>query len=176
MIVIKCTGSGTAKLTELKRYQGDLKRRLPADIKALQETLKEDGLLAPFVIWNDNGVNKLLDGHGRFEALVSMGLDDPEVLAQDYPVITVSAENDIEARKALLQITSRYGFINQRNMSLFTEGIENYRAPVIKRKTRKPYVKETSNEQFVIIRLKVPRDNAPSLIQTLRKVDNVEVL
>ncbi len=176
MIDIKCTGSGTLKLSELRRYQGELKKRMPADIKAMCASLKEDGLLAPFIVWKHDDKAMLLDGHGRFESLIQLALDEPELLNMDFPCVEVQAETDEDAKKALLQIASKYGTVNQRYMPVLTAKIPEYHAPIIKHVVPKEKTKHISTEEFMVIRLKVPRENATQLVELFKQVEGLVVL
>lgn len=176
MIEIKCTGSGSVKLSELKRYQGELKKRMPSDINAMTDSLKREGLLAPFIVWRKDDKAYLLDGHGRFECLIKLALDDPELLDMKFPCVEVQAETDDDAKKALLQIASRYGTVNQKYIPILTSKISEYRAPIIKHVVPKERTHHVSTSEHMILRLKVPRDNASQLIELLRQVEGVVVL
>ena len=113
MIKVMCQTPEVIRLQELTPFQGDLKRRTSKDIKSLASSILSEGLLMPFAVWKHDGVNSLLDGHGRYSALIELALEDNSISEQAFPVVYIEAETEEQAKKSLLQITSSYGKITR---------------------------------------------------------------
>ena len=181
MIKINCESSDTLKLTEMVPFQGKLKKRTDQDIKEQTESLINEGLMMPFAIWQHEGKNFLLDGHGRKEAITRLAVDDANVLNTDWPVIFVNAETEDEARKALLQITSSYGKITKQGYKQFCVSIPDYKAPAIQKYVAKPVtVRHVASEQNinkdVILKIKVSHDKIEQVKEILKSFDFIKVL
>jgi hypothetical protein len=181
MIRINCTTDATRKLTELVQFQGALKKRSDKDIDALAASIKEDGLVTPFIIWKSDDGEKLLDGHGRHSAVIKLAMTDPEVLTQDLPVVVVEAANENEAKKQLLLINSQYGKMTKMGVASFTAGtdidLSKYRVPALKVTSIPKMAKVLSPfSDSEIIRIRVSRDIAPKIREMLAQAQGVEVL
>lgn len=178
MIAVKCNTVDTITLGELKPFQGDLKKRTTKDVEQLKASLKSEGLLMPFVVWSNNGDNMLLDGHGRLMALTDLALEDKELATYKWPVIYVEADNEIDARKFLLQITSSYGHITKKGVVTFCASIPTYTAPSINRfvgqHQKRP--RKEKREQEQILKIRVPVDKIDQVKEILKQVDYIEVL
>lgn len=174
----------TLKVGEMSEFQGKLKHRSPKQIEALAESLLSEGLIMPFVIWRHDGKNLLLDGHGRYKAIQYLAeknvADGGEgILQQDFPVLYVDAQTEEEAKKALLQISSRYGNVTRKGAAAFCATIPQYRAPVLK-----PFApKEMSVKRYkakatdrTILRVSVPNDIAEEVKKMLMEVPSIRVL
>ena len=175
MINCKCSTPNSVLLTAMTPFQGDLKKRTPQDIAALAASLQADGLLMPFALWQTpDGQLFILDGHGRRLALVHLAMTYPEILTQEFPAILITEENEEEARKALLQITSTYGRVSRTGVIAFAAPISGYKAPVISRAT-KPIKAPEPKDDRVVVKLRVPREQVKELTAILAKVDGVEI-
>ena len=128
---MRCEAAESLRLRDMSPFQWDLKSRTRAQLDELKSSLSGEGLLAPFFIWRGEDGNWLLDGHARLEALSSMAADDPSILEQELPVVTVEAGSVDEAKKALLQITSQYGKVTRKGAERFCASIPEYRAPAV---------------------------------------------
>lgn len=173
-----CQTPEVIRLGELTLFQGDLKRRTSKDIALLANSIKDEGLLMPFAVWKHEGVNSLLDGHGRYQALFDLALQDNEIATQDFPVIYIEAETEAQAKKSLLQITSSYGKITKEGAIKFCSSIPNYKAPAINKFVHKKPVtnkmSEQKNEQ--IIRIAIPNDKAQAVLDLFKSVDYIRVI
>lgn len=186
MIKVNCKAADALKLTEMKPFQGKLKKRTPQDIDALKKSLMDEGMMMPFVIWRKPGDTEtgtdmyLLDGHGRKEALVQLAVDDPELLEFQWPVIYVDAEDEDAARKALLQITSQYGKITKIGYKAFTATIPDYKAPCVAKFIPKPVSDKPKAKakvpDTVILKIKVKRDKLDQVKEVFGQFDFIEVL
>lgn len=177
MVPINCESEKTAKLTELVPFQGKLKRRTDAELTSLARSLTQEGLMAPFFVWEHDGKKYLLDGHGRLEALTRISMLDPTVLEQEWPVVVVHAEDEAGARKALLQIVSSYGKLTKPGLKQFTATIPDYKlAPVVtKFQASKPRVRAQDNP-YVTLRIRVLKENEEQVRKILRSCPAIEVV
>lgn len=180
MINILCAVPDSLTLGEMNGFQDGLKKRTEKDIKALEASIKADGLIMPFAIWkNSEGLNMLLDGHGRLAALTEIALQDHEVAEQPLPVIYISAESEEQARKSLLQITSSYGRITREGAVQFCRTIPEYHAPSIDRFVHRKHATrktDVNNKNSELIRIRVPADKADAVRELFKQVDYIEVL
>lgn len=121
-IKIKCDGSDSLALDEIRPFQGDLKRRTELDIAAVARSIEQFGFSFPFFIWKSGKINWCLDGHGRLAALRQMAEDGWSVPA--LPVVYVQAASKAEAKQKLLRMNSQYGAMSVEGVLEFAEGIE----------------------------------------------------
>ena len=68
-IEIKCKAADSLPLEALEEFQGRLKKRTKSDIDKMIKSIEKYGFSAPFFVWNGDGHNRVLDGHGRIQAL-----------------------------------------------------------------------------------------------------------
>lgn len=179
MVKVLCAVPDTLTLGEMTEFQDDLKKRTERDIQALSASILADGLIMPFAIWrNEAGQNMLLDGHGRLAALTEIALQDREVADQQLPVIYIEADNEEQARKSLLQITSSYGKVTKDGAIKFCQKIPEYHAPSINRFVhRKPVQRKLEKRQdSTLIRIRVPSDKADAVLELFKQVEYIEVL
>ena len=178
MINVMCQTPDVIRLTELTPFQGDLKKRTSRDVRSLASSLSSEGLLMPFAVWQHDGVNSLLDGHGRLLALTELSKGDPSIMEQDFPVIYIDAETEEQAKKSLLQITSAYGKVTREGARSFCASIPEYHAPAINkfvyRKPRERKLPEQRNEQ--IIRISVASDKVAAVLELFRSCDYIKIL
>lgn len=179
MIDIKCPqAEHSLLLTEMEPFQGELKKRTEQDIAELKASLEREGLLMPFAVWQHEGKNYLLDGHGRRQALLSLIEKEPEVISTKFPVVMVSADTEDDARKALLQITSTYGKITKQGVKQFTVSIPDYVAPSIKKFVPKP-VKEVKVKPVstkTILKIRLDNDKVGQVKDILKQFTWLEIL
>jgi hypothetical protein len=159
----------------MQPFQGTLKKRTERDIDDLKDSILSDGLIMPFALWQHDDILHILDGHGRYAALIKAALDDPSILTQPFPAVIIDAEDEIAAQKALLQIISTYGKITKVGLTKFSAGIVNYKAPVLT-KLAKPVKYTQKTDDFEVIRIKVPKNISEKVREILKTVQGVEVL
>jgi hypothetical protein len=159
----------------MQPFQGDLKKRTDKDIEDLKQSILTDGLLMPFALWRHDGILHILDGHGRYAALIKLALQDVSILNQVFPAVIIDAIDEKQAQKALLQIVSTYGKITKTGLAKFASGITNYKAPILT-KLVSPVKYDKPEVMFEIIRLKVPKDISAQVREILKGVQGVEVL
>lgn len=180
MVTVRCESEDKLPLSALEPFQGKLKKRTDEDVERLASSIKDEGLLMPFAVWR--GKNYLLDGHGRRLALLRLANVDPEIDAQEFPVIYVDAETEDEARKALLQITSSYGKVSGWGVKEFTKSIPTYKAPVldkfVRRKAqRRPHgsINKAADEGWRDMRISVREDKANAVEKMFRECEYIRV-
>lgn len=182
MLKIRCKSEDHTTLSVLRQFQGTLKKRSGEDIEKLSASILSDGLLMPLAIWNHDEICSILDGHARYEALIRMSIDDPTILEQPIPIILINAEDENEAKRMLLQITSSYGTVNKKGLISFVASIPDYTvqsAPIVVKtlgigKIQAPqHVKEPDT---VVLRLEVHKEMVGKLTEVLKNVEGVRVL
>jgi hypothetical protein len=175
MIKVNCETEFHLLLSQLTPFQGDLKKRTEKDVRELAKSLQEVGLILPFVVWTSENSYKLLDGHGRYAALVKLGLEDASILLQEWPVLIVEASSEEDARKKLLQISSQYGKITPKGLANFTATIPGYKpysAAPVKAVTVKPQI----SDDRCIVKISINKSQVNQLTDLLRQVKGIEVL
>lgn len=106
-ISITCDTKDYLNFEELTEFQGNLKKRDDEDIDKIVKSIKQYGFAFPFYIWKHDGVNHVLDGHGRYNALKK--LDNLGFLIPPLPVVYVDCKDEKSARDLLLRLNSHYG-------------------------------------------------------------------
>ena len=119
-INIKCKTKDLLNLSEMQEFQGDLKTRSDEDYSALEKSIKTHGFSFPFFVWKDDGINKVLDGHGRLEVLKRLEKNGWEI--PNLPVIYINCSNENEAKTLLLKLNSCYGKMTKGSVLKFING------------------------------------------------------
>ena len=119
MIRVTCKGAASLPLDKLQAFQGELKRLNPKNAEKLEKSIREYGFTAPFFVWDGN----LLDGHQRMKVLQKRFRKE-EYPEAGFPVVYIYADNEKEAKKKLLQITSQYGEFDAQGLADFTDGLD----------------------------------------------------
>ncbi len=121
-IIIKARGHQTLPIDRLVEFQGNLKRLTQRNREKLMTSILEKGFIAPIFVWDDAGEYRLLDGHQRIKTLLWMrehGWDIPML-----PVDLIEADDEQDAKKKLLAITSQYGEFTTDGYAEFINDIE----------------------------------------------------
>lgn len=119
---ITCETKDKLELSELTDFQGELKHRTKEDVQKIITSIEKFGFATPFFVWSHDGINHVLDGHGRLLALRKMksaGEDIPPL-----PIVHVDCADEEHAKKLLLRITSQYGEMTSESVLEFMEGLE----------------------------------------------------
>ena len=104
---VKCKTNDTLPLSELTEFQGNLKERTDADYAKITKSIKKHGFAFPFFVWKHDGINHVLDGHGRIGALKRMVAQGEHL--PPLPVVYVNAKDENDAKELLLKLNSHYG-------------------------------------------------------------------
>ncbi len=121
-IKISCQAADTLPLDAIEEFQGNLKKRSKKDIDKIIRSIVEYGFSFPFFVWQGEGHNYCLDGHGRILALAEMrrrGTDLPM-----FPVSYIDAVDEVEAKQKLLRLNSQYGQMTLDSVMEFADGME----------------------------------------------------
>ena len=121
-ILIACHGADSLPLDAIEEFQGNLKKRTKSDIEKIITSILAFGFSFPFFVWNGDGHNHCLDGHGRIQALSELrrrGVDLPL-----FPVAYIDAKDEAEAKQKLLRLNSQYGKMTVDSVLEFTDGLE----------------------------------------------------
>ena len=121
-IQVKAKGHTFLPIDRLLEFQGNLKRLTQQNREKLMASILEKGFIAPIFVWDDAGEYRLLDGHQRIKTLLWMrqqGWDIPML-----PVDIIEADDEHDAKKKLLAITSQYGEFTVDGYAEFTYDIE----------------------------------------------------
>lgn len=107
----------TLDYRDMNELQGDLKTLEKENFTRLQNTLVDDGQLAPFYLWFDSKEGKywIVDGHQRKSIFMFN-----RITPYERPYILIPGENINEAKKALLEISSQYGTVTEEGFNKFT--------------------------------------------------------
>lgn len=121
-IIIKARGHITLPIDRLIEFQGNLKRLTQKNREKLMSSILERGFIAPIFVWDDAGEYRLLDGHQRIKTLLWMrehGWDIPML-----PVDIIEADDEQDAKRKLLAITSQYGEFTTDGYAEFVNDID----------------------------------------------------
>lgn len=114
ILKINCDCADTLKLEEMTEFQGGLKQRKDEDYDKIIKSIKKHGFSFPFYVWKHDGINHILDGHGRYGALKI--LDERGFLIPALPVVYVNCKDDEQARDLLLRLNSDYGKMSKESV------------------------------------------------------------
>lgn len=98
-VEIKCEGAAYKPINELIDLQGDLKHLPQEKARKLKASIIKHGFIAPFFVWDNDGVLRLIDGHQRLKVLKAMREEGWEI--PDLPVVYINAENEESAKEKL---------------------------------------------------------------------------
>jgi hypothetical protein len=116
-IRVTCKVSDFLPLDSIEEFQGGFKKRDRYDIENIKKSLLKYGVTFPFFIWECDGVNYCLDGHGRRLALTA--LREQGLTVPPLPVVYILAKDRKEAAQKLLYLNSRYGAITEESLAAF---------------------------------------------------------
>ncbi len=122
MIKIKCDVKDTLQLSQLTEFQGGLKQREDADFAKIEKSIRKHGFSFPFFVWKHDGINHVLDGHGRLGALNRLVAHGEEI--PPLPVVYVKCKDEAEAKEILLKLNSTYGHMTAESVKEFLGDLE----------------------------------------------------
>jgi hypothetical protein len=137
-IRITCKVSDFLPLESIKKFQGSLKKRAKREIEQIITSILKFGFAFPFFVWQHEGHNWCLDGHGRMLAICEMtkafyalnedgklyAKKEPTPPIPEFPVVFIEAKDEGEAKQLLLRCESRYGIIDRDGFREFIDGLE----------------------------------------------------
>nr|DAD61812.1 MAG TPA: adenine specific DNA methyltransferase [Caudoviricetes sp.] len=119
---ITCKTNDTLPLSALTEFQGGLKKRTEDDYKKIIKSINKYGFAFPFFVWVHDGINHVLDGHGRLGALQRMTVAGDDI--PNLPVVYVTAKDEADAKNLLLRLNSTYGEMTAESVVAFLDGLE----------------------------------------------------
>jgi hypothetical protein len=137
-IRVTCKTADSLPLEAIEEFQGTFKKRAKKEIDQIITSILKFGFSFPFFIWQYEGHNRCLDGHGRILAVQKMkktyyALDEAGHLIvkkgtvppiPDLPVVFIEAANEAEAKQKMLRLNSQYGIIDIDGFREFIDGLE----------------------------------------------------
>jgi len=97
--------------TDLKDFQGKLKKDNPAEIAHLVERIRTKGFSAPIFVWH--GHEFILDGHQRIKALELLAKQGETLKDDKIPVVYIKADSEKEAKEKVAEYNSKFSTIDQ---------------------------------------------------------------
>ena len=119
---ITCDTKDTLPLSALTEFQGGLKKRTAEDTKKIEKSINDYGFATPFFVWKHDGINSVLDGHGRLQTLKEMQKRGEEIPA--LPVVYIDCPNEAAEKNLLLRICSTYGEMTADSVAAFLGDIK----------------------------------------------------
>lgn len=120
-IRISCEGSVNLPLDSLKIFQDSenqtLKELSQESYAKLKNEILSEGFSFPFFVWKDGVNNWILDGTHRKKVLCKMREEGYEI--PELPCAIVKANNEKEAARKLLAVTSQYAKITDQGLYEF---------------------------------------------------------
>jgi DNA modification methylase len=103
----------------VKPLQGKLKDLSQKNHDRLLNVLNHRGFKSPLQLWDKGDGNYyIMDGHQRQRVMLKNDLNDDG--SYEVPYLLVEADNELDAKAQLLEITSQYGTITQEGFDEFT--------------------------------------------------------
>lgn len=112
-----CEGAKNLSLESLIPTQDQLKELSQDNYAKLKNEILSEGFSFPFFVWQHDNKNQILDGHHRRLVLLKMRDEGYEI--PDLPCAIVKANNEKEAARKLLAVTSQYAKITDQGLYEF---------------------------------------------------------
>jgi hypothetical protein len=103
---------------EIEPFQGELKDLTQDNFDKLLASIEKHGFFLPVFVWQSDGHNYCLDGHGRLRVLNKEQIEFDNT-GYEIPVVLIEADNVKDAKEKLLKITSQYQHITQEGLDQF---------------------------------------------------------
>lgn len=107
------------KWEELKTFERNNLKVDFRDVSKLKKAIIKNNFSFPFYVWD----NYILDGDGRLLALEE--LEAENYIIPDLPAIVIQATNKEEAKKLVLQVSSKHGEITKNSFDSFLSDLED---------------------------------------------------
>lgn len=115
---------------KLEPFQGELKDLTEENYKKLLTSIKDEGFFVPVFVWQHEGKNYLLDGHGRKRVLDKEQIEF-ENTGYEIPCYFIPGDSFKQAKKRLLKITSQYQTITYEGFQAFIDEAEIPEAEIV---------------------------------------------
>jgi hypothetical protein len=116
-IEIKCGYDKLYQYDELTRSQGDLKHITKDATQKLINSIKNNGIVFPIYVWQNDGKNYIIGGHHR--SAVIHNLQKAGWKIAGIPAVHVKASSMDEAKKFVLLDSSQYAAIDKKKFGDF---------------------------------------------------------
>lgn len=116
-IKINCRAAVNLELDHLKPLQGDLKALSKTSFEKLKRSILKHGITFPFFVWQNDGINWILDGTQRDRVLSKMVAEGYTV--PPLPCALIAAKDRKEAAEKILLISSQYGKMTEESLDEF---------------------------------------------------------
>lgn len=123
-VAVKCEGADLIDIDDMIILQGDLKELTQEMYNRAFRLIVTKGFIAPFFLWNDGGIYKILDGTQRKIVLTDMRNDGWKI--PPLPVAWIHADSLADAKEKLLAITSAFGKITDDGLYKFSQDIPDF--------------------------------------------------
>jgi len=110
----------TFDIDDLEPLQGELKKLSDKNFNKLRKSLIEKGFKLVLHVWQNGGVNYLIDGHQRVYVLQQLRKQGYEV--PPIPCALVQARTYSEAKETVLMAISQYGKVDEKGFDDFIDG------------------------------------------------------
>lgn len=101
----------------------NLKSQTAAQKEKLKESIKANGFLMPFLVWENESEIFILDGHHRQPALLELEKEGHKI-PDDLPAVWIDVRDEREARKILLIYNSAYSSIIKEGLFEFIADLD----------------------------------------------------
>ena len=118
-IRVTCKTADFLPYDQIESLQGSLKKRTDEQIEKICRSIIKHGWAFPEFIWEHEGRNYCLDGHGRQEAIPSLiqkGYTIPKI-----PIVYVEAKDRDDAKELLLKCISQFGTVTKEGFTEFLD-------------------------------------------------------
>jgi len=118
-IRVTCKTADSLPYDQITPLQGRLKKRTPEQLEKICRSVIKHGWAFPEFIWQHEGINYCLDGHGRQEAiplLIENGYIIPLI-----PIVYIEAKDRAEAKELLLKCISKYGTVTEEGFAEYLD-------------------------------------------------------
>lgn len=102
----------------------ELKKSTKIQKQKIKSSIVDNGIVAPFFIWEKGGVIRILDGHGRDEILREIELEGVRKVPDRLPGVWIEVKNREEAVKLVLIYNSHYANIQQLALDDFIKDMD----------------------------------------------------
>jgi hypothetical protein len=116
-IEIKVKDCPVKPITELKNFQGELKRITPEALNKLKKSITKNGFNAPIFVWA--GHDYILDGHQRISAINELMAEGWTIEKNSLPCVEITAKDKQQAAEMILTYNSQYGDLTKESLDTF---------------------------------------------------------
>ena len=106
----------------LKPYKGNARKHSPEDIEQIKASIIADGFNDPIGIWGDENI--IVEGHGRQQAAIEMGLDSVPCIRLDHMTDTQRRDYAIRHNRTAELSGWDFGKLEEEIAQLEIEGVD----------------------------------------------------